>query len=353
MVREYSYNVGEEVNGLKILKQTVNKHKQKTYEVQSLKYPTAPTYIIAEYSLINGYGDSYSNGKRVFEGNSIYNVEHVKKYIVNIEESKTIHEGSTKTIELLCRECGFSKKSQARHVRDNGFNCLCKSNTSFPELFMLAYIEVKGLDFEYQSLLDNSLRRFDFYNRKHNVVIETHGEQHYNKNSTWYKGAKEQDVYKRKYCKENNIKLIELDCRESTFEFIEKSIKNSELENISLDEKERMVNIINGNKKIPVKDIIESYKNEMSVNDISIKYNIGEHIIYNVLRSNNVKYKQRGKKVKCIETGEVFKSVKEASIWAGLKSNSSKITESIKRYENRKYAGKHPITGEKLRWEWA
>lgn len=353
MVREYSYNVGEEVNGLKILKQTVNKHKQKTYEVQSLEYPNAPTYVVAEYSLIDGCSDAYLSGKRVFEGNSIYSVEYVKDYIVDVEKSKTIHSGSRKTIELLCKECGFSKKSQARRVRDNGFNCLCKSNTPFPELFMLAYIEVKDLDFEYQSLLDNSLRRFDFYNKKDNMVIETHGEQHYNKNSAWYKSAKEQDIYKRKYCKENNIKLIELDCRESTFDFIEKSIKNSELENISSDEKEKMVNIINNNRKIPIKNIIESYISEISVSDISIKYNIGEHIIYNVLRSNNIEYKKRGKKVKCIETGEVFKSIKEANIWSGLKSDSSKITESIKRYENRKYAGKHPITGEKLRWEWA
>lgn len=353
MVKEYRYNIGEEVNGLKILKQTVNKHKQKTYEVQSLEYPNAPTYTTPEYSLNSGGGDPYISGKRVFEGNSIYSVKHVKEYIVNIEESKTIHEGSRKNIELLCKECGFSKKHQARHVRDNGFNCLCKSNISFPELFMLAYIEVKGLDFEYQSLLDNSLRRFDFYNRKDNVVIETHGEQHYNKESTWYKSAKEQDIYKRKHCKENNIKLIELDCRKSTFDFIERSIKKSELEDISLDEKERMVNIINDNRKIPIKNIIESYKNGMSVRDISIKYNIGEHIIYNILRSNNIEYRQQGKKVRCIETGKVFDSVKEASIWAGLKSDSSKITEYIKRDRNRKSAGKHPITGEKLHWEWS
>lgn len=353
MVREYSYNIGEEVNGLKILKQTVNKHKQKTYEVQSLEYPNAPTYVVAEYSLIDGCSDAYLSGKRVFEGNSIYSVEHVKDYIIDIEKSKTIHSGSIKTVELLCKECGFSKKYQARCVRDSGFNCLCKSNISFPELFMLAYIEVKGLDFEYQSLLDNSLRRFDFYNRKDNIVIETHGEQHYNKNSTWYKTAKEQDIYKRKYCKENNIKLIELDCKKSTFDFIETSIKQSELENISLDEKERMVNIINDNRKIPIKDIIESYKNEMSVNDISEKYNIGKHIVYNILRSNDVEYKQQGKKVRCIETGKVFNSIKEASIWAGLKSDSSKITEYIKRDRNRKSAGKHPITSEKLHWEWA
>src|SRR5699024_3884943 len=105
--------------------------------------------------------------------------------------------------------------------------------------------------------------------------------------------------------------------------------------------------------KIPIKNIIESYKSEMSVDDISAKYNIGKHIVYNILRSNDIEDKQRGKEVRCIETGKVFNSVKEANMWAGLKSGSSNISDFIKGYENRKSAGKHPITGNRLHWEWA
>ena len=52
------------------------------------------------------------------------------------------------------------------------------------------------------------------------------------------------------------------------------------------------------------------------------------------------------KKVKCITTGEVFSSVKEASI----KYNIARSSISHCCIGNRKSAGKHPITGEKMIW---
>lgn len=54
------------------------------------------------------------------------------------------------------------------------------------------------------------------------------------------------------------------------------------------------------------------------------------------------------KKVKCLETGEIFDSRKAAAEWCGLKSSSG-ISDCIS--GNKKSAGKHPKTGEKLHWE--
>lgn len=54
-----------------------------------------------------------------------------------------------------------------------------------------------------------------------------------------------------------------------------------------------------------------------------------------------------GKKVKCITTGDVFQSIAEAERW----SNTCKIGECCRK--NRKHAGTHPITGERLEWEFA
>lgn len=360
MVKKYRYNIGEEVNGLKIVKQTVNKHKQKTYEVQSLEYLNAPTYIIAEYSLINGYGDAYSSGIRVFEGNSIYSVEHLKEYIVNIEEAKTIHAGSRKTIELLCKECGFSKKTEARLARRNGFNCLCKKleksnlydvveirryiidieeakhtnkssdkeikckcdncsniksikprnliqsgfncyycskNVSYPEQFMLAYLKMKNLDFEYQFVFNNAKNlRFDFVNLENKMIIEAHGSQHYDDNSIWYDRTHKSDVAKRKYCKENGYVLIELDCRESTFEFIKNSIEQCEyLPNIESNEHDRICSIISKNKKYDIKDIIEMYRQGESTENIGLKYNTDRTTIASILKKNDIETKKPGK----------------------------------------------------------
>lgn len=57
-----------------------------------------------------------------------------------------------------------------------------------------------------------------------------------------------------------------------------------------------------------------------------------------------------GKLVKCVETGQIFHSTKEAAAWCGLKSSTP-----IKDYcrgVNYNSAGKHPETGEKLHWEY-
>ena len=57
-----------------------------------------------------------------------------------------------------------------------------------------------------------------------------------------------------------------------------------------------------------------------------------------------------GKLVRCIETGQIFHSTREAADWCGLKSCSP-----IKDYlagRGYKSAGKHPETNEKLHWEY-
>lgn len=59
----------------------------------------------------------------------------------------------------------------------------------------------------------------------------------------------------------------------------------------------------------------------------------------------------KGKLVHCLETDSYFPSVKEAAQWCGLKSSSS-IKDYCRGYGNYKSAGKHPITGEKLHWEY-
>lgn len=58
---------------------------------------------------------------------------------------------------------------------------------------------------------------------------------------------------------------------------------------------------------------------------------------------------KHNRKVKCITTNEIFKSVKEAREHFNIKGVSS-ISECC--LGKRKSAGKHPITGEKLEWEY-
>ena len=77
----------------------------------------------------------------------------------------------------------------------------------------------------------------------------------------------------------------------------------------------------------------------------------GKHHTEDALQkmSNNRKSKG-GKKVVCLNTGEVFNTMMDAARWCGL-SNSSSIGQVCNHTNKRKTAGKHPITNEKLFWE--
>ena len=65
--------------------------------------------------------------------------------------------------------------------------------------------------------------------------------------------------------------------------------------------------------------------------------------------SNNRKGKG-GKKVRCLNTGEIFETMMDAARWCGL-TNSTSIGQVCNKTGKRKTAGKHPETQEKLKWE--
>ena len=349
----YKHEVGEEVNGLVIIEQTVNKYGRKSYKAQSIEHETAPHIFVNESSLTAGQGCPYTSGNKVYEKTSIYSIERLREYIVNVEESKTIGKNSKKKIEVRCPSCNdIEDVTVRRFVKGNVYCSKCSSNTSYPELFFSAYLEVKGVEYEYQYQLDDSLRRFDFYIPSKNIVVETHGEQHYKENSAWYDRSNESDAEKRIYCKENNITLIELDCSKSNFKFIQNQINNDKfLDDITKSEEKEMLKIIEKNKRHPVEDIINFYETGLSVKEVSDKLSVSEHIVYKVLKTNNVKYRPPGKRVRCLNTGEVFDSIEKAAKWCGLVKGGS-ITLYCDDSENRKWAGKHPNTGDRLRWEW-
>lgn len=67
------------------------------------------------------------------------------------------------------------------------------------------------------------------------------------------------------------------------------------------------------------------------------------HALKNGLLKNN-------QKVKCLNNGMVFNSIKEAGRWCGMAKDATSLKEYF-RNKNRIYAGKDPVTGEKLKWE--
>ena len=58
-----------------------------------------------------------------------------------------------------------------------------------------------------------------------------------------------------------------------------------------------------------------------------------------------------GKKVRCLNTNEIFNTFADAARWCGLATGAT-IGQICNKTGTRKTAGKHPITKEKLKWEY-
>lgn len=363
VMKQHIFSIGETVNDTLVIVNQVRhgKRNSKAYEVQSVAYPTAPTYIITEEKLKTGRGDSYlakSQRKRIFEGNSLFSIKEIRHYLTDIEQAKTIAPHSNDKIKLKCPECFRQKEMTPNMLLQRGFSChLCSKGTSYPELFFMSYNIIKKLGFEYQVTLNGlSGRRGDFYNPDIGLV-ETNGMGHYKMLSgifnQVYENTKISDNEKKEYCRINNITFIEIDCRESSFDYIKNSINACEfLPNISKKDEVEILKQIEKNKRYPIKKIIDLYKNGSTTYEIADKFNISRSTVCNILRKNNVDtrnpIKLISKKIKCLNNGKTFDSISEASRWCGLKT-SSPINAYLKGKTT--YTGRHPKTGEKLHWE--
>lgn len=328
---KYYYNKGQSVNGLLIVEQISiptkkGKSKEKGYIVQSIMYPDAPTYKVKESNLRWGKGDAYASGRRVYEGNSLYSYKEFRKFIVNLEEAKKVTRNSPKFLEFMCPECKETKFMRVYHLVNNGFSCpICSTGISYPERFMLHYLKVKSIPHEYQVNLINSSRRIDFKVCIEGIyyMLETHGKAHYDETLNWYKDTVESDVFKRQYCKENKIPLLELDCRESDFNYIKRQINSNKiLPSINNKEEKEITQLLSHSKKYPTNLIIKDNKDGLNLKQISEKYNLTPRIVQGVLKKSGVLVNGNKKKTLCITTGEIYSSTQEASKLTGISQSS-------------------------------
>ena len=74
------------------------------------------------------------------------------------------------------------------------------------------------------------------------------------------------------------------------------------------------------------------------------------HSKESLIKISNSRKSKGGKRVRCINTGEIFETMMDAARWCGLK-NSSSIGQVCNKTGKQQTAGKHPITKEKLFWE--
>lgn len=238
----HKYNIGDIVNGCEVKALTKRKDSRNnnilTYQMLCLT--SNQEFEITQYNLLYGYGSPYISGKTVvWEENWLYNKKEVLQFLDNPEDAKKYSFGSDRRILCKCPNCNKKQEKIVGNLVRFGFACnYCRPTLSFPELFVTSYLKLNKIQFipQKEIKINGRTRYFDFFLPELDLAIETHGIQHYEQVKLWknaYERTQKSDAEKRIYCKENNITLVELDCRKSNLKYITNSINKSPLPNIS------------------------------------------------------------------------------------------------------------------------
>lgn len=170
-------------------------------------------------------------GKTLHHTNKLSTVRpDLIKYLKNKDDAENNFSSSKKVIQCVCPICGQEKPMPLNNLARQGFACdKCSDNISIPEKFVFGILECIDIDFNTQeSFKWSQKKKYDFYIPSLNIIIETHGEQHYRYTGRGRSLKEEQENDKLKYdlAVKNGIKpdnYIVIDCRKSTFDWLKEN----------------------------------------------------------------------------------------------------------------------------------
>lgn len=168
---------------------------------------------------------------------------HIIKYLKNKDDGKLYSKGGRNKVMTVCDKCSSEKEYIVSTLANDKYSCnVCSDGVSYPEKLLYNILKQSNIFFIPQKTFDWSQnKRYDFYIPSLNIIIETHGNQHYeDKNFDKFRTLEyeiENDELKLNLAKNNGIdKYIQLDCRISDLEYITNNIKREiDLNFIDLD----------------------------------------------------------------------------------------------------------------------
>jgi len=152
------------------------------------------------------------------------------KYFENELDAMNVSVNSNKVIKLKCPYCNTPKSMIINSLSNRGFACpICSDGISIPEKFGINLLKQLDISFDtqYSPSWANKLK-YDFYIPYLNIIIESHGLQHY-KEATRGRSLKEEqenDLLKYNLAIDNGVlssNYIIIDCRYSEFEWLKEN----------------------------------------------------------------------------------------------------------------------------------
>jgi transcription elongation factor Elf1 len=266
-----------------------------------------PHVILHSHNNIGCIKCNNNFGKNVIKGiNDLWTTDpEIAELLLDYEDGYKYSRSSNKKLLFKCPNCGNIKTSVLNNVSLLGYlSCnICGDGISIPEKFVSNFLSMNNINYKYDNATEWSNRkRYDFIIND-DIIIETHGEQHYG-NSGKFKGLTiekqyQNDQYKKELALNNGIKYyIELDCRVSILKHLKNSILNSNIPkifNLNLDN-------FNWNdcykKTIKSKVVIASnlYDKGLTITEISKILKCHYTTISRYLERYNVNYHKKGVK---------------------------------------------------------
>lgn len=165
------------------------------------------------------------------------------KFLVDKEDGENYMKSSSHKVEVICPECGRIKKEKItlnKLYNRKRISCVCGDGYSYPEKFIYNMLTQLEINFTIQKTFDWAKdKRYDFYIPSLNMIVETHGMQHYEETTRGCTLSEEKlnDYTKEKLARNNGIEnYIQLDCRYSDKNWILENIFKNKILKDLIDE---------------------------------------------------------------------------------------------------------------------
>ena len=102
--------------------------------------------------------------------------------LVNADDASNFRIGSAKKLDWRCPSCGFIIRQKAvNKIVARGLHCpVCKDGSSRPEKIVGSILRQSNIEAIHQATFPwSGRRRYDFFLPKYNCIIEVNGSQHY------------------------------------------------------------------------------------------------------------------------------------------------------------------------------
>ena len=375
----FKYQVDDIIDELKILECSrigIDKGIHKIYKYICLL--CGNTDYIRESQIIQNTRCNVccNHPKKIIEG--INDIPTVAPWMIEYfqggyDEAKLYTKGSDKKIIFKCPDCGQLKPKRISQLNSNGLNCnKCGDGISMPNKIMFNILSQLDIEFEAEYGPDwIKPKRYDFYFKLNDkeYIVEMDGGFHYVDNNLTgdkFEESKAVDDYKDLKAKENHITLIRIDCNyknNNDFNYIKQNISESDfsqLFNFSIVNWENaFIFSISSRIKEACQLWKEGFKSTIEISKImklssttilrylkkGSKLNLCDYIVEYFQKNRG---KKQCKQVICLNNKYIFDSINDAAKY--IDKTGGTISAYLR--GSTKYAGKHPITNEPLRWQY-